>query len=73
MDPLEFEGEDERDYDRYATIPALAAEHEISAYTLYSAASSGRLITHRIGGRILVDRKDAERFAKLHKLYKTNI
>jgi len=72
MDPLEFEDEDLDTFAQFATVPTLADEYGIGASTLYTAIASGRVVHRKIGGRILVDRKDAERYAKLHKLYKTN-
>lgn len=72
MDPLEFDEETEDPYARFDTVPALAAEYNITPSALYGAVATGRVIGQKVGGRVLVDRKDAERYAKLHKLYKTN-
>ena len=54
------------------TIRQLAESSGISKPTIYAAVSSGRIISQRYGGRILLDAQSAEQYVRMHNRLKEN-
>lgn len=54
---------------RMCRPPDFAKAHNMPVQTLYSAASSGRIVHTRVNGRLYLDIKSAEKFLLTYRKY----
>lgn len=64
--PLFTLGESEA---RLCRIPDFAKAHDVPVQTLYSAASSGRILHVRSGGKLYLNAESAEKFMITYRKY----
>lgn len=56
----------------WTTVAAASEKHGIPKNTLYSAAHTGRIISQKFGGRLLLDIASCDQYARLYNQYKEN-